>query len=231
MSNVDPIGLVTDGAVVSGGRASALALALEGMLADLGATPVEIPPVTVGQYALCTVADVLDMVGPADTAEQLVIAKMINRVSDYIERRTACRWAARAYDETGTGNGTSRYFTRNSPITSVEEVSIDGVVLDPTTYGFNSFSIYRKLGWHFPEFDIDNIRVKYHAGWYPVPGSVVELAAEMAAYRFTQYQQRRVGVTSQSHGEGSRTYFAGNFLPGHEERLDLLRRSGYAGMA
>lgn len=197
-------------------------------------------------FNLCARADVVDIVAGAATAkpgsvtggQETFIDKIIGRVTAFIEGGEGADriFVQRAVDETGNGNGSREFFLKSPPVgTTLTQVFIDddadGTLEEITDLSASEFTVDPDLGIlvrrkkRFP-VGIQNVRILYTGGYAVIPADIGETACEMAAHRFDLYARRLLGITSETIGDGNRSYTSADFLPRHKDVLAAYRLGG-----
>ena len=105
------------------------------------------------------------------------LSTLIEQAESYIESRVDRILSATEYTEY-PDVGRVTLFMRQSPIISVEEIRIDGRVIDPTKYVIES-------GTGTIQMDYEprgRVRVKYTAGYEPIPPIIKAATIQQTAY-------------------------------------------------
>jgi len=175
-----------------------------------------------GGNNLCTLADVQGIAGATTAAQDSIINGIIPRVSDFIHTRCRRKFPAQAFTETHDGNGKPDLRVRNPPIVTLTSITIDAVaqtLADLKVYsGSNEGKIYHSKSLF--SLGRRNIIVAYSGGFSTLPGEIMEVAIEMAWFRFQRWQRKLIGIAADEIGDGVRRYTEEDFLPGHLERLN-----------
>lgn len=173
---------------------------------------------------LCTLADVQAVLGSTTTVQDALISTVITRISAFIEKYCARKFAAQAFTETANGEGGFRHWVANPPVISLTSVTINGsaqtltnIVVDPATG-----ELYHKAGL-FLSWPPRAVTVVYQGGYAVLPQDIVQVATEMSAHRFKLYDRKNIGVRSEGVGPGDRQYITDDFMPQHVEVLDRHR--------
>lgn len=153
---------------------------------------------------LCEVADVLGYIGnTSSTYAQEQIQQCVSAASLYI--LSACsvdNFNTADYSETYSGNGASRLFLRNWPVTGITALTINGVAITASTawntpgYTFDKTSLILRPGTlAFPNTvpgiftkGIANVQVSYTAGFATIPADLAQAAIEIAANTYVKGQ-------------------------------------------
>lgn len=90
------------------------------------------------------------------------------------------------------------------PVTSVSQVTIDGDVVDATTYYLLGDELVRSHGWAGPGAEV---QVTYTHGYNPIPDTVKSVTLNMAARVWTNPE----AVRQETYGPASLSYFGSGF--------------------
>jgi hypothetical protein len=134
---------------------------------------------------LTNVADAcayLTSVGVAVPANSDTLQLLITAVSQQIQSWTARKFISQSYSTVLSGRGGCRLYLRNTPISAVASLSVNGLaisaaaswgqfgyIFDETTVSLAGYEFCRGVG---------NISISYTAGYDPIPADVV-LACQM----------------------------------------------------
>jgi hypothetical protein len=155
---------------------------------------------------LCQLADVKGWLNLAVTSDDVLLNRLITRVSEFIRSYTQLNFDVENYTEyrSGVGWGQAMLVTRNQPIVSVASLTVDSVSIpalpnnipDPTgqgySYGTTHISLY---GYSFTR-GRDNIIVVYSAGYASVPFDLAQAAIELTCFKYRE--KDRIGHASKS---------------------------------
>jgi uncharacterized phiE125 gp8 family phage protein len=140
--------------------------------------------------ALCALADVKAFLGITGSATDAVLQSLVTNASALIESYCSRVFARATYTETRNGNGGSRLFLANSPVSAVSAVAIDGQTIPAasgpltTGYAFDAGVIYLR-GYCFNR-GVQNVTVSYTAGFATVPADVAQACIELVAAKFAK---------------------------------------------
>ena len=103
----------------------------------------EIPPEQLDQM--------LTLAGAEDEQTDLIIEMLINKASAWIERVTGRRLGKQSYHQWYDADGSQELVLLEYPIVSIESISEDGALVDPSRYDFGQTGhigvVYRDEGW------------------------------------------------------------------------------------
>lgn len=133
--------------------------------------------------------------------DDIVLAKLIKSATqtilNYISREDI---VADDYTDTRSGSGQKRMQVINTPINSVDSVTIDGVAIPASTgfdkpgYSYDKESIVL-AGYVFPK-GLDNVVIAYNGGFASVPDDIAQVCVELVALRNSS--RTRIGHQSKS---------------------------------
>lgn len=146
---------------------------------------------TLLDYALCTVADVKEILNldSGNTSKDNLIIRKINQSTRVIENYCGRRFKSADYTEYYDGIGGSELELRNRPVNSIASLSARNVITNENSFELadtedyfidESAGIIEFLG----SFNglYDSWKVVYNAGYDTIPEDVAEVCAQMAAY-------------------------------------------------
>lgn len=155
---------------------------------------------------LCQLADVKTYLGITSATTDAVLTALVGNASAFIERYCNRVFEQASYTETRNGNGADAIYLRNTPIVSVQSVSVDGTSIpaapDTVSYGyiFDTHKVYLRgdarvnpitpgiFAGYPPRFQrgIQNIVIAYTAGFTTIPADVNQACVELVAYKFSR---------------------------------------------
>lgn len=166
-------------------------------------------------YALATLADLKEWLGFTDDVEVRddFLQKQINKATDTLETETGRKLKKRDYTDGSTGvythgNATDTIDLTEWPLHSVAEVTINDVVRPATEYYADPAGMVRLKAGRVSE-GVDNLRVKFTAGYDPVPGDLEDACMELAAHKYRRSGFAAtwpIGLKARSHGDTSETF-------------------------
>lgn len=161
----------------------------------------------------------------ADVSDDVVLTQLAESVTEEFERLTGRVWVSRAISETLHGSGTRLLTLRAYPVASpLTTFTQDGTAVDASTYVLDAAGglIWRTSGvW---TAGIGNFAVGYTAGYAraSLPASVLQLAAEMLRWRYTDWTANADHVSTLT-AYGSQ-YIPRSSWPYHvKDGIDALR--------
>ena len=163
---------------------------------------------------------------PGNTDEAL-LARLITAVSDAASRHCGRDWGSADHVETRDGTGGKRLMLRNTPVTGIGSVLIDGQPIpaspgSPSPGYLASADAVTLIGWRFRR-GLANVRVSYTAGFASVPPALAEAAIEWVAAIYRE--KDRIGRSSETVGPGATTaYLVKDLPPRVATLLDAYRR-------
>jgi len=169
--------------------------------------------------ALVTLTQAKNWLQITATSENTIIARIINRCSQYAARYCGRNLISQDYTEYYDGNGTPTLIVRNYPIVSVTSVNIDStrswsssslVDLSSNALIDKTAGIVRlwNSGGYFYKGKA-NVRIIYNAGYATgsVPHDLQDAVLYMVMESYKRgYQDQRIGVQSETAGERTITY-------------------------
>lgn len=126
-----------------------------------------------------------------------VLTGVVAAAENHIGRKLAVA----EYDEQYDGNGKQSLVLRQYPVLTVAEVQIDGRVIDD--WRNDNWLMMRLAG--FPQ-GLRNIRVRYTAGFDPLPDDLTDALLQTAAHRLNELDNK--GIQSKSLAGESVTFAA-----------------------
>ena len=137
---------------------------------------------TLSDRALTTLANVKLWLGIdiGDTSQDDLLEELINIISDSVQNFIDRDLGLKNYNEHINGSGSSLINTKNYPITTINEIKVNGIVLESDEYELTSDDakrgqIYREFGWNRKgtcaglnnDFgrQLRNINIDYDAGY------------------------------------------------------------------
>lgn len=181
--------------------------------------------------ALCALEDVKSYLGITNTNQDALITTLISNASAFIESFCGRVFESASYSETRNGNGAASIFTRQSPITAVSSVTVDGVAIqaapDTISYGYvtDGQRIYLRgsagvgtrtqalLGGFPIAFTrgIQNVVLAYTAGYAVIPADLNQACVELIADKLAK--QSRIDKKSETLGSQQTVSFDLSDMP------------------
>ena len=147
---------------------------------------------------LTTLADLKSWLTITSTTDDAMLARLITAASKYIQSWLNRTIASATYNETRDGNGGTRLFLGNYPVTAVASLSIDGITIPASPgpgqpgYVFNQYAISVR-GYTFTD-DYNNVVISYTAGFASVPQELAQACIDLIALRYRE--RDRIGLVS-----------------------------------
>lgn len=177
-------------------------------------------------------------IAQTDSTQDSFLSSLINIASDKIERYTRSCFKKQSFTEIYSGKGWQKLFTQHCPVISLANASTSDVQqkITPTSDWSDietdlnyvmiipsspfSIHLYRNV---FNE-GVNNIRVKYYAGYETIPQSVKQVALEMVSEMYAQSRQGsgRLGQTSRNVSTGAGGSGSDSFMDLSEKHKLLL---------
>jgi len=161
---------------------------------------------------LCALQDVKTYLAITSASEDDVLTALIAAASGDIGNYCNRTFEQATYTETRNGNGADRMGVRQSPIVSVQSVSVDGLAVPAAPdavsdgYVFSDTAIYiRNRGRHgFPSAPwcfargVQNVALAYTAGYATIPADLNQACVELVAWK--RAKRQRIDKTSETLG-------------------------------
>jgi hypothetical protein len=177
--------------IIVGGKFKGIVIRIPGSLYLKGTPPVlvitdtDIVPGS-GAGASLNIADI-------NGTQDVLLARIVSAASEFFRQQTSRNvYVSAPVTEVRHGRFGQRYITlRESPVTAVASLSIDGTVAtvspDPRSpgYGFDADGVFLR-GLSFTD-GFSNIAISYTAGYATLPSDVEDAVIDLAA---TRYQRR-----------------------------------------
>lgn len=147
---------------------------------------------------LATLKEWLNIPSSTTTSDAL-LSRMISACSNYIQTFMSRTIAVAGYTETRNGMGSCRMMLKNTPVVSVESLSIDGLAIPvrptlgpnsstlPWGYVFDDQILY--LSGYVFNRGAQNVAVSYHAGFATTPPDIEQACIDMIGDWF-KYKDR-----------------------------------------
>ena len=161
---------------------------------------------------LCALQDVKTYCAITSSSEDDVLTALIAAASGDIGNYCNRTFEQTAYTEIRNGNGADRIGVRQSPIVSVQSVSVDGLAVPAAPdavsdgYVFSDTAIYiRNRGrrpypaapWCFAR-GVQNVALAYTAGYATIPADLNQACVELVAWK--RAKSTRIDKTSETLG-------------------------------
>lgn len=125
-----------------------------------------------------------------DIEDDVVLAQLAESVTEEFERLTGRVWVSRTFTRTFDGPGTPWLDLQAYPVTSpLTSFTQDGTAVATTVYVLDTVNGYVKRKSGVWTAGVGNFAVAYTAGYAraSLPKNVVQLAAEMVRWRYTDW--------------------------------------------
>lgn len=160
----------------------------------------------------------------SDESQDAVLEVIGQGASDYCEARIGAQFKARSYTVTRNGDNRSKLLRLPRPILSVTSLTVDGTVVDPTTYAVDADKgvLQRKTG--VLAAGVANVVVVLVAGYAEgeLPGQVVAAALDLAKSHYEEWQNGAISLSSINIGSANAVIKPG-LNPRIEKFLDSQR--------
>jgi len=160
---------------------------------------------------LVTLADVKAYLGgDLQSNDDTVLSRLISAASVFFTTACAREILERTYTEVYDGKGSGRLFLRQTPVTGITLVAIDGVSVPPSPAssqpGWTLNGNILVLAGHWFRRGLGNVAVTYSAGYAAPPADVAEAVMELVGMRYRG--KDRLGKVSESMGGIATTSYA-----------------------
>jgi hypothetical protein len=170
-----------------------------------------------GQYSVasgvytCNAGDAAKEVEIAysiNTADDALLARLVSAASAAILGEIERDIFSQNYTEIRDGHGGQRLVLKNTPVTAVASVKVDGVSIPPAATGINTGYRFTTTavtlnGYSFTR-GLGNVEIAYTAGYAAAPQDLEQICIDLAALLYKE--RGRIGLESESLGESTTTY-------------------------
>lgn len=182
---------------------------------------------------LTTLAAVETYLGlPAGNSDEARLSALITACSTAFASYCGRQFAPASYNENRNGFGSTSLWLKQSPITAVSSVTVDGVAVPPgggwnggvqvPGFSFDENFIYL-FGYRFCKGQ-QNIQVAYTAGYAAIPADLAQACVEQVSLRYKEAKHLdRSAEIGPAQGQ-STTFVVKDFLPNTKRVLDFYRR-------
>lgn len=197
-----------------------------------------------GDHDLITLTDLKDFLGLTDITHDILLSRIIERVSSVFDDETRRKLAARdyTYDSTSAdydpdnavldGNGRDRLALPQYPVNSLSTLKINTFEIDERADVFSTgWVLDRKngiitlAGYLFTE-GLSNIDLVYNAGYATVPADLEGAAVEQSAWVFKQSTPggALLGVSGKTLADGSIQFTSKELLPSVRATIERYKK-------
>lgn len=163
---------------------------------------------------------------PVGAADDPLISRLITAVSAFIE--TACNrvFASQSYTETRNGNGGRAMAFRQTPVSAVSSLLIDGLAIPARTdvlgsgYSFDESTLYL-AGYTFGRGK-QSVVQSYTAGFVSIPYDLEQAAIMLVSLAYKG--RDRIGVTGKGIGPEHISYMVGKVPADVQTTIDQYSR-------
>ena len=147
---------------------------------------------------LTSLANVKQWLNVATTTDDTLLTRLITAGSQFIQAWLNRQLASQSYTEIRDGNGTTKMFFAQYPVTAVANVVIDGVTVPASPdgvqpgYTFDTRMLY--LIGYAPCVDQQNVTLTYTAGYATTPPEIEQACIELVSLRYRE--RGRIGMSS-----------------------------------
>lgn len=183
---------------------------------------------------LATVADMEARGVVVDPSEVTIVNTYLDVASSVVRDAAGCPISEELSTILLEGQRGARLFLPGQPVTSVTDVSVDGVALAATDYRLTNGALWRDRGWTGCEAPTI-VELTMTHGLDPVPSDIVDMVCRMAAQALVAYRGGDVAprpVESERIGDYAVTYTdaeTGTFVLTDFQRNRLAARFGNGG--
>lgn len=139
---------------------------------------------------LCTLDQVKTYLGgPIPPSLDPVLQQLITAASAYVMSACNRTFKSANYTETYDGTGTERLLLKQTPVTAVASVEVDGLLWNMTTsaradgYQFDATGLYATGCAWFP-YVLRVVKVAYTAGYTTIPADLAQAVVEMVCDKY-----------------------------------------------
>lgn len=155
----------------------------------------------------CTISDLENLLHLSIPTEKIPSAEAAIAAATQAIKNYTCQTISQVVDDAITldGNGKTRLFLPELPVTGITSVTVDGSSLvDGTDYKLGMYGVLYRLGGYVWTAGIANIEVVYSHGYASIPDDIVNVCARAAAraYQAGLRAEELGGVAVQSLGLG-----------------------------
>ena len=182
---------------------------------------------------LTTLAAVETYLGlPAGNSDEPKLSALITACSTAFASYCGRQFASAAFTDVRNGTGSTSLWLKQSPITAVSSVIVDG---DSIPAGGGWANGVRQPGYSFDDNYIylfghrfckgqQNVQVVYTAGYAAIPADLAQACNEQVAFRYKETKDLgKRSITGPAQGQ-STNFVIADFMPNTRRVLDLYRR-------
>ena len=175
---------------------------------------------------LTTLANAKQWLGISSDADDDLLTRLITAASSCIETYLSRRLGSQDYAEIRDGHGGQVMTFRESPVTAVAGVAVNGVSLplapDTVTPGYRFTRTRIILQGHRFTQGHGNVSLNYTAGYETIPLDLEQACIELISWRYNERQH--IGQSGKSLEGANVTYIVQDLPPDVKTVLDRYRR-------
>jgi hypothetical protein len=165
--------------------------------------------VAAADNALVTLAEIKDWLGLSASTDDDFLQRAINDWSDTVETRLGRHIKSQEHEDERHDGGRLSALLRNTPITSISEITVDDGALGTSDYTFDgNTGIIRLVSGRPFGGGPGSILVTYTGGYDTTPGDLKQAAKKLVAieYYLSGHGRKALAKRGESDGHGSVTY-------------------------
>ncbi len=176
---------------------------------------------------LTSIANVEQWLGlPAGCKDEALLTRLITAASAFMATWCGRQFASQTFSEVYNGTGGAALSLRQSPITAVASLAIDGQAV-PASPGVPQFGYLFTdtqlilFGWRFARGRA-NVAVTYTAGYVAIPADLEQACLDLVAFKYREIQH--IGHTSKGMAGETTAYLVKDMPPAVATALAAYRR-------
>ncbi|MBP2638375.1 MAG: hypothetical protein H6Q72_4282 [Firmicutes bacterium] len=174
-----------------------------------------------------TLDNVKQYLNLSNTTSDAFLSRLISAASAFVVTWVKRDLLSASYTEQRNGNGSCRMMLKNTPVTAVSSLTVNGHSIPASTqpgispgYWFDDKMLYVK-GYSFPN-GFGNVTIDYTAGYTTVPLELEQVVIELVA---NKYKRRdRIGEDSKDLGGQTVSYSKRDLSQDHMDLLSIYKR-------
>jgi len=174
-----------------------------------------------------TLDNVKQYLNLSNTTSDAFLSRLISAASAFVVTWVKRDLLSASYTEQRNGNGSCRIMLKNSPVTAVSSLAINGLNISASTqpgispgYWFDDKMLYVH-GYSFP-LGFGNVSIEYTAGYTTVPLELEQVVIEIVANKFKR--RDRIGEDSKDFGGQTVSFSKRDLSPDHTDILAGYKR-------